>query len=201
MPCCLNISLRLYISSPTRSHPTQIMAATHPWINKWPENLDFSNQSVQVPGTRRPGQTSKRWHIPCLRFLPAHTAFSLKVPTEAVRKSLSLQHAKNSIPAPPPAPFPYFTLNEIEHFRTLPQLFDRGILAAGSEAQFLGHRPVQSQHPLTFANHFVWQTWGEIDKRRKNVGSALQGLFNSGAAVGTNGLDTVGIWSANNPGK
>jgi len=96
--------------------------------------------------------------------------------------------------------FPYFTLADIEHYRTLPQIFDSGIRAAGSKAPFIGHRPVESQQPLKFANHYVWQTWGEIDARRRNVGSALEGLFKSGAAVRTNGLDTVGIWSANNPG-
>lgn len=96
--------------------------------------------------------------------------------------------------------FPYITLKDIENYSTLPRIFDSGLRIAGPEAPFLGHRPVQSQDPLKFANHFVWQTWGEIDARRKNVGSALQGLFKSGAAVGTNGLDTVGIWSANTPG-
>lgn len=96
--------------------------------------------------------------------------------------------------------FPYFTLADIEHFKTLPQIFDSGLRLAGSEAQLLGHRPIESQEPLKFANHFVWQTWGETDTRRRNVGSALEGLFKSGAAVGTDGLDTVGIWSANIPG-
>lgn len=96
--------------------------------------------------------------------------------------------------------FPFFTLADIEHYRTLPQIFDSGLRTAGPEAQFLGHRPVESQNPLKFANHFVWQTWAEIDRRRRNLGSALEGLFKSGAAVGTNGLDTVGIWSANVPG-
>ena len=97
--------------------------------------------------------------------------------------------------------FPYFTLDDVVHFRTLPQIFDSGLRIAGPGAQFLGHRLVESQEPLKFANHYVWQTWGEIDTRRRNVGSALEGLFKSGAAVGTNGLDTVGIWSANIPGE
>lgn len=97
--------------------------------------------------------------------------------------------------------FPFVTLADIEQYRTLPQIFDSGLRTAGPEAQFLGHRPVESQNPPKFANHYVWQTWAEIDRRRRNVGSALEGLFRSGAAVGTNGLDTVGIWSANVPGR
>ena len=88
----------------------------------------------------------------------------------------------------------------MEHYRTLPQIFDSGLLIAGPNAQFLGRRPVESQEPLKFANYYVWQTWGEIDARRRNIGSALEALFKSGAAVGTNGLDTVGIWAANIPG-
>ena len=96
--------------------------------------------------------------------------------------------------------FPYFTLADVEHFRTLPKIFDSGLRIAGPKAPFLGHRPVETQEPLKFTNHYVWQTWGEIDTRRRNLGSALEGLFKSGAAVGTNGLDTVGIWSANIPG-
>jgi len=95
--------------------------------------------------------------------------------------------------------FPHFTLADID-YRTLPQIFDSGLSTAGPKAPFLGHRPVESQQPLKFANHYVWQTWGEIDTRRRNIGGALEGLFRSGAAVGTNGLDTVGIWSANIPG-
>ncbi|KAF9648046.1 acetyl-CoA synthetase-like protein, partial [Thelephora ganbajun] len=129
------------------------MAATHPWISKWPENLDFSKQSVSVPGTQRPGQTSKNRHLSSV--------------------------------------FPYFTLADIENYRTLPQIFDSGLRVAGPKAQFLGHRPVESQQPLKFASHYVWQTWGEIDTRRRNLGSAIEGLFKSRAAVGTNGLDTI----------
>ena len=96
--------------------------------------------------------------------------------------------------------FPYFRLGELENYTTLPQIFVSGLRIAGPNAQFLGHRPVESQQPLKFANHYVWQTWGEVDTRRRNIGSALEGLFRSGAAVGTNGLDTIGIWSANTPG-
>lgn len=96
--------------------------------------------------------------------------------------------------------FPHFTLADVEHYRTLPQIFDSGLRIAGPKAPFLGHRPVESQEPLKFANHYVWQTWGEIDTRRRNLGSSLQGLFKSGAAVATNGLDMVGILSANIPG-
>lgn len=174
------------------------MAATHPWISKWPENLDFSKQSVPAPGTPRPGQTSENLRFP--ENLPADAVFSIQ---GAYRGSASTSfHSCAKLNPEFPAPFPYFTLAdiELEHYRTLPQIFDSGLQIAGPQAPFLGHRPVESHEPLKFANHYLWQTWGEIDTRRRNVGSALQGLFASGAAVGTNGLDTVGIWSANTPG-
>lgn len=47
----------------------------------------------------------------------------------------------------------------------------------------------------------MWQNYGEVDTRRKNLGSAIQGLFNSGDALATDGLETVALWSMNIPGE
>ena len=65
------------------------MSATHPWVGQWPEDLDFSKQSFPVPGTQRPGQTSKYRNFPCrLSYPSADSYFLPKVPTEAVRRLL-----------------------------------------------------------------------------------------------------------------
>ncbi|KAF9453282.1 long-chain-fatty-acid-CoA ligase [Macrolepiota fuliginosa MF-IS2] len=80
---------------------------------------------------------------------------------------------------------------------TLDQVFEDG-LSVGRERQMLGYRPVISTNPLKFANRYEWLTWGEVDDRRKYVGSALHSMFRRGE-VGGGEYETVGIWSANRP--
>ncbi|KAJ8519883.1 hypothetical protein ONZ45_g3204 [Pleurotus djamor] len=79
---------------------------------------------------------------------------------------------------------------------TLPDVFQLG-LNLGKDRPFLGHRPVVSQNPLKFADHYVWQTYGEIDVRRRHIGSALVHLFRTGVLEGE--LESVGIWAINRP--
>jgi len=90
------------------------MSPTHPWINQWPEDLDFSKQSFPVPGTQRPGQTSAHRHLPCMRHSPADTiSLSLpKVPTEAVRLLLFRSRPKPNPSLQPCSPTsPWMTWN------------------------------------------------------------------------------------------
>ena len=63
---------------------------------------------------------------------------------------------------------------------------------------FLGHRPVLSTEPLKHANYHVWQSWPEVDARRRALGSALHKLFQD-RTLGGGDLPTVGIWSKNCP--
>lgn len=81
---------------------------------------------------------------------------------------------------------------------TLDQIFEVA-LSGGKDRPFLGHRPVVSKNPLKYANHFVWESYGDIDLRRRYLGSALAHLFAKGE-LGGGEYDTVGIWSANRPG-
>lgn len=97
--------------------------------------------------------------------------------------------------------YPQITLDDGRTFTHLAQIFDRGLKVAGLNAPYIGHRPTISTDPLRFAKHFVWSTWGEVAKRRLNVGSGVENIFCSGGAVKANGLETVGLWSANTPGE
>lgn len=81
---------------------------------------------------------------------------------------------------------------------TLDQIFEDG-LKVGRERQFLGYRPIISTNPLKFADRYEWLTWGEVDNKRRYIGSALQSLFQK-REVGGGEYETVGIWSANRPG-
>jgi long-chain acyl-CoA synthetase len=63
----------------------------------------------------------------------------------------------------------------------------------------LGHRPLVSKSPLKYADHYVWQTYAEVDERRRNLGSAVHTLFENGT-VGGGEYHTVGLWSPNRPG-
>ncbi|KAG5645915.1 hypothetical protein DXG03_005062 [Asterophora parasitica] len=80
---------------------------------------------------------------------------------------------------------------------TLDQIFDIG-LSGGRDRPFLGERPIVSKNPLKYANRYVWQTYGEVDVRRRYVGSALSTLFKSGE-LGGGEFDAVGVWSPNRP--
>jgi len=93
------------------------------------------------------------------------------------------------------------SLQDPNSFQTTTEIFDQGIQTVGRNAQCVGYRPKVSDEPLKFADHFVWQTYGEVDSRRKNLGSAIQGLFNSGDAVAVDGLETIALWSMNIPGE
>ncbi|KAH9180313.1 acetyl-CoA synthetase-like protein [Lactarius sanguifluus] len=109
-------------------------------------------QSLEVPGTKRPGQT---------------------------------------------AIFGYVDLNTPGALTTLPEIFDAGY-ALSKDLTFLGHRPVVSKSPLKYADHYVWQTYAQVDDRRRNLGSAIHTLFENGT-VGGGELPTVGLWSPNRP--
>lgn len=93
--------------------------------------------------------------------------------------------------------FPFLDFNTPGALTTLTEIFDLGVHLA-KDKDFLGYRPVISENPLKFGP-FVWATYGQIQERRNNVGSALWSLFQSGA-LGGGELETVGIWSANRPG-
>ena len=92
------------------------------------------------------------------------------------------------------------SLQDPNSFQTTVEIFEQGLQTAGKDADCIGYRPKISDEPLELANHFVWKTYGEVDARRQNLGSAIQGLFNSGDAVAADGLETVALWSMNIPG-
>ncbi|KAI0712575.1 acetyl-CoA synthetase-like protein [Earliella scabrosa] len=93
--------------------------------------------------------------------------------------------------------FPLETLDTPGVFTNLIDVFDEG-LRRSKGGPFLGHRPLLSKKPPTWANYHVWQSWPEVDARRRAVGSALHKLFQS-KELGGGPLDTVGIWSKNCP--
>ncbi|KDQ60651.1 hypothetical protein JAAARDRAFT_125417 [Jaapia argillacea MUCL 33604] len=109
----------------------------------WPANLDYKKQSVEVPGTKRPGQTG---------------------------------HYQNSA-------WGLISLETPNSFQTLPELFETGYKAS-KDKPFLGHRPRISTTPLKYADHYKWQTYGEIDLRRRAIGSALHSMFATGILGG-----------------
>ncbi|KAF9262150.1 long-chain-fatty-acid-CoA ligase [Marasmius fiardii PR-910] len=126
-------------------------------VVSFPNDPPFSKQSVEVPGTKRPGQTG---------------------------------HYRNAI-------WGLLSKDSPKTFTTLTQVFDSG-LTVGRNQPMLGHRPQISANPLKFANHYVWESWGDVDDRRRAVGSALHLLFNNGE-LGGGEYETVGIWSQNRP--
>ncbi|KAI6164358.1 hypothetical protein EDD17DRAFT_1807011 [Pisolithus thermaeus] len=80
--------------------------------------------------------------------------------------------------------------------KTLQDVFNNGY-SFNPDANLLGHRPVLSKSPLKFGP-YVWQTYRQVDVRRRRIGSALHRLFSTGQLKAT-GMETVGIWSQNRP--
>lgn len=81
---------------------------------------------------------------------------------------------------------------------TLPEVFNNGF-ALDPDARLFGHRPLISKAPLKFGP-YVWQTYREVDVRRRRIGSALHRMFNTGELKAAD-LESVGIWSQNRPGE
>lgn len=123
----------------------------------FPPVIDYKKQSVEVPGTRRPGQT-------------AHYRSTLWEPLNASTPGVLL---------------------------TIDAVFLTG-LKVGRHRPLLGHRPLISQNPVKYANHYVWLTFGQVDDRRRYIGSALDHLFKAGE-IGGGEYRTVGLWSQNRP--
>ncbi|TFK55189.1 acetyl-CoA synthetase-like protein [Heliocybe sulcata] len=122
----------------------------------FPPDLDLKRQSVEVPGTKKPGQTG---HY--------RNGYWGLIPVGAEPNRLS----------------------------TLLDIYNNGY-ALSKDLPFLGYRPKISEND--FAKQFVWQTYGEVDVRRRAIGSALHALFQKGV-LGGGDMETVGIWSQNRP--
>ena len=91
--------------------------------------------------------------------------------------------------------FPYITQDTPGAFTNLVDLYDEGFRRSEG-GPFLGHRPILSKQPLKFADHYVWQSWPEVDARRRAVGSAVHKMFQTKELSGGD-FETVGIWSKN----
>ncbi|KAF5373058.1 hypothetical protein D9758_001668 [Tetrapyrgos nigripes] len=114
-----------------------------------PSNPPFHKQSVEVPGTRKPGQTG---------------------------------HYRNAV-------WGLLTSQTPGAIVTLDRIFEIGF-KAGKDTDFLGHRPLISTNPVKFANRYVWQTWGQVDERRRFIGSALSLMFSTGELGG----ESLRLW-------
>ncbi|KAF8136104.1 hypothetical protein EV363DRAFT_1541981 [Boletus edulis] len=127
-------------------------------VTTYPDKVDYTIQSVPVPGTKRPGQTA---------------------------------HYRNAV-------FGFVDANTPGFPKTLPEIFENA-RHQKPDARLLGHRPVISTQPLKFGP-YIWQTYNQVDARRRKIGSALHELFKSGV-LKADEMETVGIWSQNRPGN
>jgi len=97
------------------------------------------------------------------------------------------------------AVWPVLTYDSEQGRHSLYEVFQSG-LDHSPDGPCLGHRPLISSNPVTFAPTYVWETYRQVDERRRNLGSGLQFLWQEGRAGGGE-LPTVGIWSQNRPGS
>ncbi|KIY43630.1 acetyl-CoA synthetase-like protein [Fistulina hepatica ATCC 64428] len=124
----------------------------------FPDPIPYDRQAVEIPGTRKPGQTG---------------------------------HYRNSI-------WGLVNSKDPRVCSTLDLVFERALKHCRN-SRCLGYRPRISKNPLLFADHYVWQTFAEVDARRKAIGSALLPMFLNGECGAGEALKTVGLWSVNRP--
>ncbi|KZT57438.1 acetyl-CoA synthetase-like protein [Calocera cornea HHB12733] len=89
-------------------------------------------------------------------------------------------------------------------FKTVPAILDYALKRYPNNYRWLGHLPVTKpatkESPVEYASEYKWITYAEGAKRRKDIGSGIELLYEAGL-VGKNdqGLETVGIWTKNCP--
>ncbi|KAG9007921.1 hypothetical protein FRB94_013868 [Tulasnella sp. JGI-2019a] len=81
---------------------------------------------------------------------------------------------------------------------TLTEMWESGLHQA-HDRPCLGHREVISTEPMKWAPEYTWQTFDEVDKRRRALGTAIENLFRSGGFPVGQEFEGVGIWSVNRP--
>ncbi|KIJ44209.1 hypothetical protein M422DRAFT_30387 [Sphaerobolus stellatus SS14] len=133
------------------------MPFQEPKVILYPKDFDYKKQSIEVPGSRKPGQTG--------------------IYLNAVWPELSYDSEQGR--------------------HSLYEVFQSG-LEHSPNGPCLGHRPIISTNPLAFAPQYEWQTYRQVDERRRNLGSALEHIWQQGRAGGGD-LPTIGIWSQNKP--
>lgn len=129
-----------------------------PQVILYPENFDYKRQGIELPGTKRPGQTGIYRNAAWPELL-----------------NFKSEHSRSS----------------------LYEVFQSGLQRCPNEP-CLGHRPIISINPLKFAPYYSWETYAQVDERKRNLGSALQLLWQEGRAGGGD-LPTIGLWSQNRP--
>ncbi|KAI0282206.1 acetyl-CoA synthetase-like protein [Russula aff. rugulosa BPL654] len=134
-----------------------------------------------------------------MQLMQAHNG--IPIPHDADFKKQSFQVPRTKRPGQTAhyrnAIFGYMDLDTPGVPTTLPEVFDSGY-AVSKNSAFLGQRPVVSKNPLTYARHYVWHTYAEVEERRRHIGSAIHTLFENGTAGGGE-YPTVGLWSSNRP--
>ncbi|KAG8855059.1 hypothetical protein FRB96_007254 [Tulasnella sp. 330] len=122
---------------------------------------DTPLQSIEMPGTKEPGQTGKYF----------------------------TSHYRNAR---------WTDLKGQYDGLTLCDVFESG-LAQAADRPCLGHREVISVEPLKYAPEYTWQTYTEVDRRRRALGSGINNLFNNGRLPTAQDFQGVGIWATNRP--
>ncbi|GJJ11648.1 hypothetical protein Clacol_005884 [Clathrus columnatus] len=78
------------------------------------------------------------------------------------------------------------------------ELFESGLQVSANKP-CLGCRPITSQAPLIHALYYKWQTYAEVDVRRRSLGSALEFISQETMGIGEAVLN-IGIWGCSSPG-
>lgn len=167
----------------------------------YPPDTDYTRQSYEVPGTKRPGQTGtcpvQSLADIAMLMRPLAVSRSLQEQYAAVHSALCCVRCSRARPA---GAFPLISLDSPSGFINLVEFFDSGRKRSPGNAPFLGRRPLISSNPPTYANYYEWITWEQAELRIQHIGSGLTKLFSDGTAGG-DPLRCFGIYSGNCPGK
>ncbi|KAG8848283.1 hypothetical protein FRB96_001256 [Tulasnella sp. 330] len=171
-----------------------------------PSAQELTMQSVEVPNTQAPGQTGRQQGILYMTLLD----LKLYIYLFSSQRTLPQSYVKG-LKTLGRAAFADHNLildwtatwDDLQGKlgrATLPELFESG-LAQAADRPCLGHRELIStgSEPAEWAPEYIWETYTEINIRRKAVGSAIEGLFRSGVCPAGTDFEGVGIWAINRP--
>ena len=191
---CRNLHTRLYSNHCSMSLYSSAMPLANSKLVPWPENKSYDKQAIPVPGTKRPGQSRTLLTSGTYYLLLTNSLMQIIIKTvftSALQLTRVIRLSETGV-------WGLVDEKTPNSLTTLDQLFNDS-LQTRLDSPCLGRRQIISTNPLKFAPTYTWLTYGDVDLKRRYIGSALQSLFQQGV-IGGGQLQTVGIWAPNCPG-
>ncbi|GJJ09089.1 hypothetical protein Clacol_003311 [Clathrus columnatus] len=136
------------------------------WVMLFPSPLLYTRQTVEVEPSKKDNETAQSGfydlHSPLARRNVSQLFQSgYQLPKSIVHPQFKSGFKRSN----------YAYINSDPHFALHPADEDSG------SKPCLGHRPLLSLNPLKYASEYVWMTYEDVDRRRRELGSAFKWFF------------------------